>query len=90
MNKAELVEAIVKKTKGTKADTEGFINTFVDVIKNELKKGGEVTLVGFGSFKVVKKAARIGRNPKTGAELKIPARKSPKFTAGKGLKDAVK
>lgn len=90
MNKSELIDAIVKKTKGTKKDTEMLVNTFVDVIKSELKKNGTVQLIGFGTFKVTKRAARKGRNPKTGKEINIPAAKTPKFSAGKGLKDAVK
>ena len=90
MNKSELIDAIVKKTKGTKKDTEMLVNTFVDVIKAELKKNGTVQLIGFGTFKVTKREARKGRNPKTGKEINIPAAKTPKFSAGKGLKDAVK
>ena len=90
MNKAELVEAVVKKTKTTKKAAEDFIGAMIDSVKAELKKGGTLQLVGFGTFKVVKKSARKGRNPKTGKEINIPARKSPKFVAGKALKDAVK
>jgi DNA-binding protein HU-beta len=90
MNKADLVEALVKKTKSTKKAAEDFINSFIDAVKGELKKGGSVQLIGFGSFKVAKRAARVGRNPKTGKELKIPAKKVAKFVAGQALKDAVK
>ena len=90
MNKAELTEAIIKKTKGTKKGTEDFINAMIDAVKADLKKGGSLQLVGFGTFKVVKRAARTGRNPKTGKEIKIPAKKVVKFTAGKTLKDTVK
>jgi DNA-binding protein HU-beta len=90
MNKSELVAAIAKKTEASKTSTETFINTMMDVVKGELKKGGTVQLVGFGTFKVVKRSARKGRNPKTGKEIQIPAKKTPRFVVGKGLKDAVK
>jgi DNA-binding protein HU-beta len=90
MNKSELVAAIAKKTEASKTSTEQFVNTLMDVVKGELKKGGTVQLVGFGTFKVVKRSARKGRNPKTGKEIQIPAKKTPRFTVGKGLKDSVK
>jgi DNA-binding protein HU-beta len=90
MNKAELVAAVAKKTKASKKQAEGFVNTFVDLVKGELKKGGTLQLVGFGTFKVTKRSARKGRNPQTGKEINIPAKKTPKFVAGKALKDAVK
>ena len=90
MNKAELVEALVKKTKSTKKDAEGFVNAFIESVTGALKKGDNLQLVGFGSFKVAKRKARKGRNPKTGKEINIPAKKTPKFVAGKALKDAVK
>ena len=89
MNKAELVEAMAKKTGATKKATEESINAFIDVVAKALKKGDKVQLVGFGSFEVRKRAARKGRNPQTGAEIKIPAAKAPAFKAGKALKDAV-
>ena len=89
MNKAELTEAIIKKTKGTKTDTEDFINALIDAVKADLKKDGGLQLVGFGTFKVVKRAARVGRNPNNGREIKIPAKKVVKFTAGKTLKESV-
>jgi len=90
MNKADLIAAIAKKTGQTKKGTEDFINAFMDVVKGELKKGGSVQLVGFGTFKVVPRAAREGRNPQTGAKIKIPATKVPKFNPGKELKEMVK
>lgn len=89
MNKAELVEAMSKKTEETKKVTEESLNALIDVITEALKKGDKVQLIGFGSFEVVKRAARKGKNPQTGEELKIPASKSPKFKAGKALKDIV-
>ena len=89
MNKTELVAAVADSTKMTKKDAEAFVNAFTDVISKELKKGEKVQLVGFGTFEVAKRAARTGRNPQTGKEIKIAASKSPKFKAGKALKDAV-
>jgi len=88
MNKGDLVEA-VSKVVGKKKLAEDAIGCVLESITGALKKGESVTLVGFGSFKVVKKAARTGRNPQTGKPLKIKAKKVPKFTAGKKLKDAV-
>ncbi len=90
MNKTELVAAIADNTNLTKKDAEAFVNAFTEVVEKELKKGEKVSLVGFGTFEVSKRAARTGRNPQTGAEIKIAASKSPKFKAGKALKDAVK
>ena len=92
MNKAELVEAMAKKAGLSKKDAEAGLNAFVDVVKKELsnKKGDKkVSLVGFGTFEVSERKARTGRNPQTGATIKIKASKSPKFKAGKALKDAV-
>ena len=89
MNKAELVEAMAKKTNATKKATEESLNALVDVVTKTLKKGDKVQLIGFGTFEVRKRAARKGRNPQTGAEIKIPASKSPAFKAGKALKDVV-
>lgn len=89
MTKAELVDAIAKEADLSKKDTETFVKTFTDVIAKALKKGDEVTLVGFGTFGVSKRAARTGRNPKTGETIKIAAAKTPKFKPGKGLKDLV-
>ena len=89
MNKTELVDAISKEASLSKKDTEAFVKSFVDVISKALKKGDEVALVGFGTFAVSKRAARSGRNPKTGETIKIAASKTPKFKPGKALKDLV-
>lgn len=89
MNKAELIDAMIKKTDLSKKDTENTLKAFVDVVTSELKKGHPVQLVGFGTFGVSKRAKREGRNPKTGEKMVIPACKAPKFKAGKALKDAV-
>ena len=90
MNKEELVAAIAKKTGLSKKDSEEALKATISTVKETLKKGGKVTLTGFGTFMVAKRAARKGVNPQTGAEIKIPARTVPKFKAGKALKDAVK
>ena len=89
MNKGELIEAVADATSSTKADAGRAIDATVEAITNALKKSGTVTLIGFGTFKVSKRAARTGRNPQTGAELKIPARNAPSFKAGAALKAAV-
>ena len=89
MNKTELIDAIVASAGLTKADAGRAIDATTAAITNALKKDDSVTLVGFGTFKVTQRAARNGRNPRTGAELKIAARKAPTFSAGKTLKDAV-
>ena len=89
MNKTELVEAIAKESGLSKAASEKAVKAFVDVVSKELKKKGKVQLVGFGTFETSKRAARTGKNPQTGAEIKIPAAVVPKFKAGKALKDAV-
>ena len=90
MTKDDIVEAIVKKTAITKKDASEALDTVIGEITKALSKGEDVTLTGFGTFKVSTRAAREGRNPKTGEKIKIPAMKTPKFKAGKGLKDAVK
>lgn len=90
MTKEDLVEAIVKKTDVSKRQAQESLNVVLEEITKSLSKGKDVTLTGFGSFKVSKRAARDGRNPKTGEKIRIPAMKVPKFKAGKGLKDAVK
>ena len=90
MTKAELVEKMAKDAKVTKAAANKAIDSFVDGVKKALKKGDKVTLIGFGTFSVTQRKARKGRNPQTGAEIKIAARKAPKFSAGKALKTAVK
>ncbi len=89
MNKAELVKAVSDKTNSTKKAAEEAVNAFVDVVADTLTKGEKVQLVGFGSFEVRKRAARKGRNPQSGEEIKIPASKAPGFKAGKALKDVV-
>lgn len=89
MNKSELIAAVVEKTELSKKDAEKAIKAFEEVVTEELVKGGKVQLVGFGTFEVAERAARTGRNPQTGADMEIPASKSPKFKAGKALKDIV-
>lgn len=89
MNKTELIAAIAQETGLSKKDAEAALKAFTDVVSGELKKGGKVQLVGFGTFEVSERAAREGRNPQTGKTMKIEASKSPKFKAGKGLKDLV-
>ena len=89
MNKTELVEAIAKETGLSKKDSEKALKAFIDVVSKQLKKKDKVQLVGFGTFETSKRAARKGKNPQTGAEIKIPASFAPKFKAGKALKDLV-
>lgn len=89
MNKTELVAAIAENTNQSKKDSEKFLKAFVDVVTDELKKGGKIQLVGFGTFEAIERAAREGRNPSTKETIQIPASKAPKFKAGKALKDAV-
>jgi nucleoid DNA-binding protein len=89
MNKQDLVTEVAKFT-CTKVEAGKALDAVLAAIKKSLKKGESVTLVGFGTFSVTKRAARKGRNPQTGAPIKIAAKKVPKFTAGKALKDAVK
>ena len=89
MNKAELVAAVAAKTGETKKAAEASVDAFVAAVKESLKKGEKVQLVGFGSFEVRKRAARKGRNPQTKEEIKIPASKAPVFRAGKQLKELV-
>jgi DNA-binding protein HU-beta len=89
VNKEELVNAVAAKTKLSKKETEATINATIDAVSAALSKGDKVTLVGFGTFQVRERAAREGRNPRTGAVLKISAKKAPTFSAGKGLKEAV-
>ena len=87
MNKQELIAAIANRTELSKKDAEKALKAFTDVVAEELKKGEKVQLVGFGTFEVSERAARTGKNPQTGAEIKIAACKAPKFKAGKALKD---
>ncbi len=89
MNKTELVAAMADQAGLSKKDSEKALKAFTDVVAAELKKGEKVQLVGFGTFEVAERAAREGRNPQTGAVMKIPASKAPKFKAGKALKDSI-
>ena len=89
MNKTELVAAVADQAEISKMDAEKALAAFTAVVTDELKKGEKVQLVGFGTFEVSERAARTGKNPQTGAEIKIAACKAPKFKAGKALKDAV-
>jgi DNA-binding protein HU-beta len=89
VNKSELIDQIAKQADISKAAATRALDAAIGTVKVSLKKGGMVTLVGFGTFYVGKRAARSGRNPRTGASIKIRAAKVPKFRAGKALKDAV-
>ena len=89
MNKTELIAAVAEKAELSKKDAEKAIKAFTDSVSEELVKGGKIQLVGFGTFEVSERAAREGRNPQTGETMQIKASKSPKFTAGKALKDAL-
>ena len=89
MNKAELIEAVASKADLSKADASDAVEAVFDTIERTLSKGDNVALVGFGTFSVKRRAARTGRNPRTGEPLEIPATNVPGFKAGKGLKDAV-
>ena len=89
MNKTELVAAMAEKTELSKKDAEKVLKAFTDVVAEELKKGEKVQLVGFGTFEVAEREAREGRNPRTGETMTIAASKSPKFKAGKALKDSL-
>lgn len=90
MNKQELVDKVAKKAGIMKKDAQATIDATIDAIMETVKKGGKVTLVGFGTFSSIKRKARKGRNPQTGKEINIPARKSPKFAAGKTFKEKIK
>ena len=90
MTKTELIDKIASGAGLSKADASRALDSTLDAVKASLKKGQKVTLVGFGTFAVTKRKARKGRNPRTGQVINIPAAKTPKFTAGKALKDAVK
>ena len=89
MNRKELIDALATKTGASKADADRALGALLEIISDTLKKGESLSLVGFGSFEVRKRAARTGRNPKTGEELKIKASKAPAFKAGATLKAAV-
>ncbi len=90
MTKMELIDKVASGAALSKADASRALDSTLDAIKGALKKGQKVTLVGFGTFSVTKRKARKGRNPRTGQVINIPAAKTPKFSSGKALKDAVK
>ncbi len=90
MNKAELIAHIATQADLSKASASRALAAFVSGVQSSLKKGRSVSIVGFGTFAVTKRAARMGRNPQTGAAIKIKAAKVPRFRPGKGLKDAVR
>lgn len=89
MNKTELVAAMAEKAELSKKDAEKALKAFTDVVAEELRKGEKIQIVGFGTFEVSERAARVGKNPRTGESLTIEASKSPKFKAGKALKDSL-
>ena len=89
MNKTELIDAIAAKCDLSKAAAGRAVDSFTEIVTEALAKGDSISLIGFGTFSVGQRAARVGRNPKTGAELKIAASKTPKFSAGSKLKAAV-
>lgn len=89
MNKTELIAAMANETNLSKKDVEAVLKSFIDVVSKELQNDGKVQLVGFGTFEVSKRAAREGRNPQTGEAMTIAASKTPKFKAGKALKDSI-
>jgi DNA-binding protein HU-beta len=89
VNKVDLIAKVAEETGLSKTDATRAVDSVFDIITKALKKGDEVRLVGFGTFNVSKRAASVGRNPRTGEQIEIPASKQPKFRAGKGLKDSV-
>jgi len=89
MNKTELVSAIADESGLSKKDAEKALKAFTSVVEDELKKGEKIQLVGFGTFEVSERAARTGKNPRTGEEIEIAAARTPKFKAGRALKDAL-
>lgn len=90
MNKTQLIDLISEQTELTKTDVEKVLNTTLDAIKKTVKKGDDVTFVGFGTFTKSKRKARVGHNPQTGKEIKIPAMTVPKFKPGKEFKDSLR
>ena len=90
MTKADLVEKMAKTAGISKAAAGKALDSFIDGVVKSVKKGSKVALVGFGTFSIAKRKARTGRNPQTGQKIQIPARKVPKFSAGKTFKNAVK
>lgn len=89
MNKSELITALAEANEMTKTNAEACLNTLVETIRKAVKKGDDVTLIGFGTFTKARRKARMGRNPQTGKEIKIPAMNVPKFRPGKDFKDFV-
>ena len=89
MKKADIINKIVKATNLTKAEADEAMTAFTDAVKEGLKDGGKVTIIGFGSFSIVERKARMGRNPKTGEEIEIPASKTVKFKPAEKLKEEV-
>lgn len=89
INKSDIIDKMADKTGLTKADAGRALDEFVEIVKASLKKGNDIAIAGFGSFDVVSRKAREGRNPQTGEKIKIKASKSPRFRPGKALKDAV-
>ena len=90
MTKADLIDAVAREVKISKSAAAQAIDSITDSITRDLKTGGRITLTGFGTFSVANRKARAGRNPRTGQEIWIPANKTPKFTPGKALKEAVR
>lgn len=90
MNKTDLIQKIADETGGSKSDAQKYFDAFTEVVKSELKSGGDVQITGFGKFYVQERDARQGINPQTKAKINIPASKVPKFTAGNALKDSLK
>lgn len=89
MNKGELIKAIAEDSEVSKKDAENVLNSFIKLVEKELVEGGKVQLIGFGTFEVIERAARTGRNPSTGEAINIKASKIPKFKPGTALKDKV-
>ena len=89
MNKAEFIEAVAEKASVTKKEATVVVNAFQDVVTTALKSGDKVSLIGFGTFESVKRAAKQGKNPQTGEKISIPEKNAPKFKPGKSLKDAL-
>ena len=89
MKKADIINKIVKATNLTKAEADEAMTAFMDAVKEGLKDGGKVTIIGFGSFSIVERKARMGRNPQTGQEIEIPAKKTVKFNPAEKLKEEV-
>jgi DNA-binding protein HU-beta len=90
VNKTDLIQKIADETGGSKSDAQKHFDAFTEVVKSELKSGGDVQITGFGKFYVQERDARQGINPQTKAKINIPASKVPKFTAGNALKDSIK